>query len=187
MRAVAAGPALLAAALLAGGCASPFAGAGSRAPTSPVATRDPSSPYATTRAEFFLAMKVCMEERGFLVTVDVAYGAIYTHETTDQRAREATAALNECGASIDSRRQQPPPKATEAELRLWYGYVLAQLRCLQAAGYTTPEAPPEQVFIDSGGYWDPTAKTQEASGRTVSINDQRRCEQIQERPAFMDW
>lgn len=49
------------------------------------------------------------------------------------------------------------------------------------------DPPPEQVFVDSGGAWDPTVQTQEASGRPVSIEDQQRCEQLEERPAFMDW
>ncbi len=184
MRAVGLLRPVLVTALLAGGCS---LGTGAQPNLSPSATRDPHSPYATTRAEYLLAVKACLEDGGFAVEIDVADGAIYTNEGTDERAQEAAAATRECERTIDPKRLKPPPRLGPDELRDWYIYVVAQVRCLRAAGYATPDPPPEQVFIDGGGFWDPAGKTMEAGGGAVTPDVERRCTQIPERPAFMDW
>lgn len=147
----------------------------------------PSNPYKTTREEFFLGVKACLEDKGFAVDLDIPEGGITTHETTDEGARNSAVAIHECEIAMDPRRLLPPPRPSDEQMQAWYGYAVAQLACLRAAGYATPDPPPEQVFIDSGGDWDPTKATMDFGGTTVKFEDQRRCEQIKERPDFFDW
>jgi hypothetical protein len=179
MRAIATIGSILVAALLAEGCT----GSG---PT-PAPTKDPRSPYATTRAEYFLAVKACLQDRGFAVEIDVDQGAIITNESTDERAREAAAATKECQKAIDPKRLEPPPKPDVDELRAWYAYVVAQVQCYRAAGYAVPDPPPEQVFIDSGGLWDPAGKLLETTGQAIPPDPVHRCQAVPERPSFFDW
>lgn len=194
---------VLVAALLAEGCTSSGLGLDPKAsasatqdpnglpatqdPNGPSASRDPHSPYKTTRAEYFLAVKACLQDLGYAVEIDIADGAIYTNEATDDLTRAAAAATLECEKGIDPKRLEPPPRPGPDELHAWYIYVVAQVRCYRDAGYPAPDPPPEQVFIDQGGYWEPAGKTVELTGKAVSPADARRCQQIPEKPAFFDW
>lgn len=172
------------------GCGGPSPSVGphsSELSASPAATRDPTSPYGTTREEFLLATKACVEAKGFPVTLDVADGRFSFSLGSDERARQAKVALSDCEAEVDPARSEPAPALTDTQLRAWYAYRLLQVKCLRDAGYPPPEAPPEQVFVDTAGKWDPFEALIQA-GTMPSQADMLRCQQLTEgRPNFLTW
>lgn len=160
---------------------------GSRPIATPSATRDPESPYQTTREEFLLRVKACIEEKGFPVTLDLADGGfLFPPLGTDDRVQLAKVAMKECMVTIDPSRLKPPPPVSEKQLRTWYGYRLRQVDCLREAGYPPPVAPPEQVFVDTEGDWDPFEALLDA-GSPASQTDMSRCQHIEGGPNFLNW
>lgn len=159
----------------------------SGSPRAPSATLDPESPYRTTREEFLLRAKACVEDKGFPVTLDLADAGFKFSLGTNERARQANAALRECMIDIDPLRLGAPPPIPADQLRAWYEYRLRQADCLRDAGYPPPETPPEQVFVDTAGSWDPFQALLDA-GMSPSQDDMARCQQlIDGRPGFLNW
>jgi len=153
----------------------------------PFATVDPASPYRTTRDEFMIRTKACIEAKGFPVTMDLADSSFLFNLGSDERAQQAKLALRECREEVDPARLQPPPPLSTEQLRQMYQYRLRQSDCLGEAGYDVPAAPPEQVYVDTEGYWDPFQALLDA-GTPASQADTMRCQQLRDgRPAFMDW
>lgn len=159
---------------------------GPRPISTPSATRDPDSPYQTTREEFLLRVKACIEEKGFPVTLDLADGGFKFSLGTDDRVQQAKVAMRECIDTIDPSRLKPPPPVSEKELRAWYGYRLRQVDCLGDAGYPPLVAPPEQVFVDSKGDWDPFQALADA-GSPASQADMALCQHLEGGPNFLNW
>ncbi len=156
------------------------------AAATPSATRDPDSPYATTQVDFLLRTKACVEDRGYPVTLDLRQAGFEFALGDDTRAKEAGQALRDCMASIDPARLGPPPKLTEAQLVAWYAYRVHEAACLRAAGYAVEDAPPQRVFIDTNGDWDPFAWLA-GKGMAVPLEAQISCEGVEGRPAFLGW
>jgi len=153
----------------------------------PFATVDPESPYRTTRDEFMIRTKACIEAKGFPVTMDLAEASFRFNLGSDERAQQAKVALRECQQEVDPSRFQPPPPLSAEQLSQLYRYRLRQGDCLREAGYDVPAAPPEQVYVDTEGNWDPFQALLDA-GTPASQVDTMRCQQLREgRPAFMDW
>jgi hypothetical protein len=175
----------LLAVLVASGCGStgdvPGSGAGVPGPT-----LDPDSPYQTTVEDFFLRTKACVEEAGYPVEMDIEEQSFEFSLGSDELARQADVELKRCMREIDPRRLLPPPPLTADQLGSWYTYLKAQVACLSDAGYPVGSPPPEQVFIDSEGDWDPYQDMIEA-GITVRPEHVQQCQQVDERPAFFDW
>ncbi len=133
-----------------------------------------------------LRTKACLEDAGFTVELDPEDNSLL-FTFGDQREQErATAAVRECQAAIDPARLEPVSPRSEEQLRAWYVYVVAQVDCLLAAGYPVPSPPPEAVFVDSQGDWDPYFELIQA-GAPASQADYRKCEQVDGRPGFLDW
>lgn len=153
-------------------------------PSVPAQSLDPDSPYRTTLQEFWIQMKACVEDKGQTVEVD-PYDQSLVFTFGDQRGSElAMAAVSECKAAIDPSRGEPAPPPTDEQLRSLYSYYIAQVDCLIAAGYPASSPPPEQIFIDSEGGWSPYTGIEDVEiPRTVM----RGCEQVEGRPAFLDW
>ncbi len=134
-----------------------------------------------------MATKACVEAKGFPVTLDVADGRFSFSLGSDERAKQAKVALSECEAEVDPARSGPTPALTDAQLRAWYAYRLLQVKCLRDAKYPPPEAPPEQVFVDTAGKWDPFEALIQA-GTMPSEADMLRCQQLTDgRPNFLTW
>ncbi len=89
-------------------------------------------------------------------------------------------------ASIDPLRLAPPPKLTEAQLIAWYAYRVREAQCLRDAGYAVGDAPPQRVFIDTNGEWDPFAVLADA-GTPAPQDAESTCEGVDGRPAFLGW
>jgi hypothetical protein len=172
--------------LLMAGCTASPSTDDANAANLPSASVDPDSPYATTFEEFMLRTKACVEDKGFSVDLDPNdYSLLFTFG--DQREQELVmAAVRECQAAIDPARLEPIPPRSVEQLRAWYTYVVAQVDCLAAKGYSVPSPPPEAVFIDSQGGWDPYYELLQA-GTPATPADRRVCEQVDGRPAFLDW
>ncbi len=149
-------------------------------PASP--TKDPQSPFGTTRDQFFLGVKACLAAQGIEVTVDPAKYLI-AYNGTDPQYQDAE---RKCSESVDAARVSVHFQPSEAQLKALYAFMVDKATCLRDAGYPVPAAPPERVFIDSGGEWDPLAPLAEAQIHPSGSNSQR-CDRVPSRPAFLDW
>lgn len=155
------------------------------APSSiPNRTLDPDSPYQTTPEEYAIRLKACLEDRGFTVDVNPYDHSLSFSFGDSRESALVMAAVPECRASIDPSRSDPVPPRSAEQLRALYAYYVAQVDCLVAAGYPGSSAPPEQVFVDAGGGWDPRMGTEDVD---IPQAVARRCEQVEGRPAFLDW
>lgn len=150
----------------------------------PHRTLDPDSPYETTPEEYALRLKGCLGDRGFNVEIDPYDYHLSGNVGSEGRVNELQVAASECRAAIDPTRNEPPPPPTEEQLRALYRYYVAQADCLVAAGYPAASAPPEQVYVDNGGQWDPRLGLEDVDiPQTVT----RACEEVEGRPTFLDW
>lgn len=161
-------------------CAAPAA------TVSPAPSRDLTSPYGTTQEEFLLQARACVEARGYSMTLDLAEAKFSFVGGSDADFRAASAALHDCVASIDPARLRPPPALTAEQLEAWYIYRLKQAKCLESAGYAVPEAPPQQVFEDTAGEWDPFDALLH-TGVTPAQSDVSHCQHLAGQPEFLDW
>jgi hypothetical protein len=159
---------------------------GASAPGSIAPTRDPDSPYATTREEFLIRVKACVEEKGFKIEIDAAQFGFRGEQGSDERAVQAAKAIKDCGKLVDPKRLEPPPPLSEAQLRAWYAYMVARANCLMEAGYDVGSVPPEQVFIDMAGRWDPFQALIDAE-TPAGLADVTRCQDAGPHPGFLGW
>lgn len=148
----------------------------------PGRTLDPDSPYETTPEEYAIELKGCLADRGFDVEVDPYDFHLSGNVGSEGRFKELQTVVGECRDGIDPSRNNPPPPLSEDQLRALYLYYVAQADCLMAAGYPAASAPPEQVFVDSGGQWGPRSGDVDIP-QTVT----RACEEVEGRPNFLDW
>lgn len=148
-------------------------------------TLDPESPYQTTPEEYGLQLKACLTDGGFNVELDPYDFSLKFNLGSDRPLEELQAAMTECRTGLDPSRNEPPPPLSEGQLRELYRYHVAQANCLIAAGYPASSAPPEQVFVDAGGQWDPRMGPEEPLDIPQAVD--RSCEQIDDRPNFLDW
>jgi len=176
----------LLAGLLMVGCVSPSAELNASTDPTPEGTLDPDSPYRTTLEEFMLRTKACLEDRGLSVEVNSEDNSLLFNFGSQREQELAMTAVPECQAEIDPARLEPVPPRSAEQLGAWYAYVKAQVDCLADAGYPVPSPPPEAVFIDSQGDWDPYYELVQA-GAPPSRDDRRKCEQVPGRPPFLDW
>lgn len=145
----------------------------------------PTSPFKLTGDEFMVAMKACVEGKGFPVDVDVQQRGFSFDLGSDELVEQAKVAMRACTEEVDPARANGPPHLNDQQLAQLYQYVVAQVNCLQEAGYPAEDPPSEQSFIDSGGLWDPY---QSLSEQDISTGDDLiRCQSVEERPAFVDW
>lgn len=164
---------------------SPSSDAQSPLGPSPLSTLDPGSPYRTTRAEFAIQLKACLLERGLAVEVDPYDLSLDFTFAGPRDAEIATEAVGDCRAAVDLTRNEPLPPLNEAELQQLFDYRQKQAQCLVDAGLAPSSAPPLQVFIDTGGNWAPDRALLEDGSASPSVV--RRCEQVENRPNFLDW
>jgi hypothetical protein len=149
-------------------------------------TKDPNSPYATTREAWLLGIKVCLAAQGIDVTVDLADGSIL-FLGPDAQVTQTSVEEKKCARSVDPTRYAVNlPKPSTAQLQAMYAFMVDKGTCLRDAGYPVTAAPPEQVFIDSSGYWDPEASLPQ-EGVHPSKADRLRCGHLPSRPTFLDW
>lgn len=152
---------------------------------SAIPSLDPDSPYETTPGEFAVQLKACLADRGFDVDIDPYDFHLSGNVGSEARVKELQVSVRECRDTIDPSRNDPPPPLTEAQVRALYHYYVAQAACLVAAGYPASSAPPEQVFVDSGGQWDPHMGPEEPLDIPETVT--RTCDQVEGRPNFLDW
>jgi hypothetical protein len=171
---------LLVVGLLAG-CVGPL-----RSPFQSTPTVNPDSPYRLSREEFLLQTKACLETRGYTVEVDLEESSLDFTLGNDQRQADAQAALQDCQREIDPARLEPPPPLSAEQLREWYQFVLNEVECLQIAGYELADVPPEQVFVDTEAAWDPYQALID-TGNAAPPDVISSCQQVEGRPAFLDW
>jgi len=167
-------------ALVVWGCGAGASSSSALAPTTPSASKDPNSPYALSLDDYLLRMKMCMAERGFDVTIEDDGSLSGNGDPNDVRE-----AIDACQVAVDPLRAEGF-KATPEQLRALYRYRVSLAGCLQSAGYAAVSAPPEQVFVDSEGAWDPVGDIA-ATGRPATPSDLKRCEQTPDRPAWIGW
>jgi hypothetical protein len=148
-------------------------------------TLDPDSPYQTTPEEYALQLKACLADHGIEAELDPYDFSFKFKLGNDGQVENLQATFTECRAGLDPSRNNPPPPLSEDQLRALYQYRVAQADCLIAAGYAAASAPPEQVFIDGGGEWDPRMGPEGPFDTPQAVN--RSCEQIDARPNFLDW
>jgi hypothetical protein len=120
------------------------------------------------------------------MTLDVAEAKFSFSGGGATDAGGASAALHDCIASIDPARLQPPPALTREQLDAWYAFRLRQAECLRSAGYAVPDPPPQQVFDDTDGEWDPFDALL-GTGVTPAESDAGRCQHLAGQPEFLSW
>ena len=152
----------------------------------------PSSPpeasgaaHQLSRDEFLLQMKSCLEDHGFSVTLTEDGGISFGELGSRERLDAALAARSACVKAVDPARLEPPPALSESQLTALYEYVVAENGCLRDLGYAVGEPPPEQVFIDTTGGWDPFGYLAE-QGTPPATDDVLRCRAVPNRPSFLD-
>jgi hypothetical protein len=178
---------LLICALSTAGSGAPPSGSSHWSPTAVVGAgqmKDPNSPYATTKEAWFLGIKACVAAAGFDVMLDLAEGSIAFHGT-DAQVAQVSGLEKERARSVDPTRAVEFVPST-AQWQAMYRFKIDEGACLRDAGYPVPAAPPEQVFIDARGSWDPLGPLSDA-GIHPSAADRLRCDHIPSRPAYLDW
>lgn len=154
-------------------------------PASPDSPLESVPAYQLSRDEFLLQMKGCLEDHGFSVTLTEDGGMSFGELGSRERLDEAVAARNACAEALDPERLNPPPPLTEPQLAALYDYVVAENGCLRELGYAVGEPPPEQVFVDTTGAWDPFSYLAE-QGTPPTTEDVIRCRAVPDRPSFLD-
>lgn len=119
-----------------------------------------------------------LSEGGFQVSGGSGLGA-----GEDQLARESQA-MNSCMTAVDPARLAPPT-LSEVQLRSLYEYALSQTLCMRDAGYPVADPPPFEVYVDTGGHWEPYDYLVQ-EGISFAHEDLVRCRAVEERPAFLD-
>lgn len=151
------------------------------------ATAEPTSPYRHTQEEFLLLTKACIEDAGFQVELSVEEGGFsFPDLGSDQRAGQARQTVRDCMRSVDPTRLEDPPERTREQLEALYPYAVAQAECMAAAGYPASTPPPIDVFVDDGAVWEPYTILS-AEGITYDQEDLVRCQNVEEKPEFLDW
>lgn len=148
----------------------------------PPSTPKPSSPYRLTGEEFLVALAACMQDKGYNARVDE--GGLLIEREHDGEA--VAPDIRACKGSIDPARLEPPPPLTASQLEAMYRYVVAQTECMRAAGYPVSDPPPLQVYVDSDQAFDPYSDLR-LRGIDFSHADLLRCQDVEERPDFLDW
>ncbi len=120
------------------------------------------------------------------MTLDLEEAGFSFSGGSGEDARAANAALRDCIAQIDPARLQPPPALASEQLVSWYAYRVRQADCLRSAGYGVPDPPPQQVFADTAGAWDPFDALLR-SGINVAPADFLRCQRLEGEPPFLSW
>lgn len=141
--------------------------------------------YRQSRVEFLLLVKACIEDRGFSVVLRDDGGFDFGELGSRERLEAARAASRECIGEVDPARLEPPPPLTAAQLSAMYAYAVAQTECMRSAGYLVRDPPPKEVFIDTGGQWDPYVDLAQQDLPPLP-EDVVRCQNIAEKPPFLD-
>lgn len=173
--------ALILCALVVWGCGASAGSPGASTPIPPSASKDPNSPFALSFEDYQLSMKACAAERGLEVTIedDGSLSAVGD-------AGRVHDLMDACELAVDPGRAKGF-KATHDQMRALYSYRVALAACLESSGYPAVTVPPEQVFVDSEGAWDPVGDLA-GLGRYVTPSDLTRCgENTPGRPAWIDW
>lgn len=117
--------------------------------TSPPDTGDRYA-FASSAAEVYAD---CMEERGFAVTLDGRGGSAFSAPPGQEE--QGFRADEEC-SSAASESQGPARIPTDDELRERYKFLLGVRDCLEGHGYSPPDPPSIDGFVDSfGANWIP--------------------------------
>lgn len=156
--------------------------------SNPISTTTPGPTplaYRHTLDEFNILMRACLEDRGFAVTIRADGGMDFGELGSRERLEQARASVKDCTGKIDPARLEEPPPLSRDQLREMYEYVLAQLNCLEAAGYPAGDPPPIDVFIDSDGAWDPYGDLIER-GFSPATEDVISCQNVAAKPDFVD-
>lgn len=154
---------------------------------SPDVSAEPTSPYRQTQEEFLLLTRSCIEDAGFEVELSLdESGFSFPDLGSDQRAGQARQALRDCMREVDPERLEDPPERTRAQLEALYPYAVAQRECMAEAGYPAPDPPPLDVFIDQGANWEPYTALSD-QGIAYDQEDLVRCQNVEEKPDFLDW
>ena len=138
-----------------------------------------------TKEEFFLQIKACLAGKGIGVAIDIGTGSI-SFRGPEAQSERARVEMEGCARAIDPSRLEPARSPTPAQYHAWYAFVVEEAACLREAGYPVGAAPPEQVFVDSGGAWDPLTALFGAGGQ-IPEPVRRACEHVPSRPGFFDW
>ncbi|CAN5536974.1 hypothetical protein BH23CHL10_BH23CHL10_13700 [soil metagenome] len=141
--------------------------------------------YRQPRAAFLQLVRACIEEHGFDVVLGEDEGFNFPNLRSEEQQREAREVSRACVAEVDPARLEPVPPLTAQQLGEMYRYALAQAECMRAAGYPVGEAPPERVFIDTDGAWDPYIDLVE-QGNAPHPEDVVRCQSVDAKPEFLD-
>ncbi len=107
-------------------------------------------PGPTSREESDQIFMDCLAERGWEVE-QMPDGGFTPGEIPDEQVEEWNGATTECWEHANVR----PENFSQNEWEEWYGNTIETSRCLEAEGYSLPEQPTLQEFIDGGGEWSP--------------------------------
>ena len=142
---------------------------------------EPTSPYQHSRQQFLVLVGECVRGEGFAsVRVDVRESKIDFADPADVSAGGPDA-IRACVTRVDPARHGHPPERSERQLRDLYAFRVAQARCLESLGYRVGNPPTLQQFLLDGADWQPAPNT------SAPLDEQLRCEYIQQRPDFLDW
>lgn len=140
--------------------------------------------YRHTKEEFLLLVLDCVRGRGYDVEFDLE-DERFSGDFGDRAASRAFGqALGECLEEVDPARADPPP-LTDDQYRELYAYTAGQVECLRQRDYPAGDPPPEQVWVDSQGEWNPYVDLVE---RNIAVDDEDRvhCQNAVEEPRFYE-
>lgn len=165
-----------------------LAGCGQQTPTpSASPSPEPTSPYRQPKTQFLTMLAECMTAGGWVAVFDPATEAINVEGITSPGDQGAVEAVREdCARRIDPLRVDPPPELTDGQWRQRYTYLLAQVECLRELGHDVPPPPDFASWRQSDAAWDPYGTLIER-GRPAPNYHVLTCQNVEERPAFIDW
>ena len=105
---------------------------------------------AADRYQFGTDYPACMSDLGWDSSTDADGGVITSIPSGQRSAYEA--ARDQCLELIGAN-DRPAPSADQ--LAALYEAQLVTRECLTAQGYSLPEPPSQQVFLESSGAWSP--------------------------------
>lgn len=114
---------------------------------------------ALTYPERIELVVACLSSNGFEASSYEGFG-IRIDAASDEQLAVAQRIEGECWEEVNARFPAPPPLSVEDQ----YDYMIEVANCLRELGYTIPEAPTRETYVDSRSadrppseFWDPYA------------------------------
>ncbi len=128
----------------------------------------------------------CLERMGYLALLQEDGGISLPGRRTDEQQKQLLDDQRSCARSIDPRRLLPPPALTDGQWLHFYAYLIAQVDCLRGLGHDVPQPPDFETWRATDRAWDPYLVLTQG-GRSAPTYHVLTCQNVPERPDFLDW